>query len=57
MTHYLSIIEDYAFSNICFPMKEVHQIGKITIDQIFSTVSTIISSPMKEAQLPELTDF
>ena len=48
----------YIFSkNTNFPIKDVKQTEKITVDPIFSTVSTIISPPMQEAKIPALTDF
>ena len=47
----------YIFSNINFPIKEAKQTGNITIDPIFSTVSTVISPPMQESRLPALTNF
>ena len=40
----------YIFSNTNFPIKDVKQIEKITVDLIFSTISTIISPPMEEAK-------
>ena len=47
----------YTFSNTNFPIKEEKQTGKITIDPIFLTVSTVISPPMQKARLPALTNF
>ena len=56
--HYPFITEVYTFfSNTKFPIKDVKQTGKITVDPIFSTISTIISHPMQEAKIPILTDF
>jgi len=37
------------FSNTNFPIKKLNRKEKITIDPIFSTVSTIISQPKQEA--------
>ena len=47
----------YVFSNTNFPIKELNRKEKITIDPIFSTVSTIISPQKQEASIPALTDF
>ena len=47
----------YIFSNTNFPIKDVKQTGKITVDPIFSTISTIISPPIQEAKVPALIDF
>ena len=56
--HYPSTIEDYTFfSNTNFPIKEVKQTRKVTIDPIFSIVSTLITALMQEVRLPTLTDF
>ena len=51
--HYPFIIEDYTY----FPIKDFKQTGKITVDPIFTTISTIISPPMQEAKIPTLIDF
>ena len=45
------------FFNTNFPIKDLKQTGKITVDPIFSTISTIISHAMQEAKIPALTDF
>jgi len=47
----------YVFSNTNFPIKEFNKKEKITIDPIFSTVSTIIAPPKQEASIPALMDF
>ena len=47
----------YVFSNTNFPVKELNRQEKITIDPIFSTVSTIISPPKQQACILALTDF
>lgn len=47
----------YIFSNTKFSIEEEKQTLKITIDPIFSTVSTVISPTMHEARLPALTNF
>lgn len=47
----------YIFSKTNFPIKDFKETGEITVDPIFSTVSTIISPPIQEAKIPLLTDF
>ena len=47
----------YVFSNTNFPIKDIREKHKITIDPIFTTISSIIAPRTQDARLPALTDF
>jgi len=47
----------YVFFNTNFPITELNRKEKITINPIFSTVSTFILPSKQEVSIPCLTDF
>ena len=47
----------YIFSNTNFPIKEISRRGKIKIDLIFSTISSVVSPQTQDVPLPSLVDF